>query len=202
MVPYEGYTVHDMEENMSTREVDGRTVPTPGTWVFEPTHTKIEAVARHLMVTRVRGHFIDYEGSIEIAEDPTESTVELTFETKSIATGVDDRDNHLRSADFMDADNYPTITFTSTSVEPADGDTWALTGDLTIRGMTKPIAIQVTFLGVVADPFGQHKAAFSGSGEFDRRQYGLTWNVPLDGGGLLVSEKFRLEIEAQLVRAS
>lgn len=187
---------------MATREVEGRTVPATGTWVFDHTHTKIEAVARHLMVTKVRGHFGDYTGTVEVAEDPTQSHVELSFDAKSISTGVDDRDNHLRSPDFMDVENHPTITFSSTSIEPKDADSWAVSGDLTIRGETNPVTLAVEFLGVIADPFGNEKAAFSAEGEFDRRAYGLTWNVPLDGGGLLVSEQFKLEIEAQLVRPS
>lgn len=187
---------------MSTREVAGRTIPATGTWVFDPTHTRIEAVARHLMVTKVRGHFTDYSGTVEVAEDPADSTVQLTFDARSITTGTDDRDNHLRSPDFMDVEKHPLVTFTSTSIEPQNGDSWVLTGDLTIRGTTLPVTLDVVFLGVVRDPTGVQKAAFTASGAFDRRDYGLTWNIPLDGGGLLVSETFRLEIDAQLVRPS
>lgn len=180
-----------------TREVDGRLVPATGTYVFDPTHTRIEAVARHLMVTRVRGHFAEYEGTVIVAEDPTESSVELTLQAASIATGVEDRDGHLRSPDFLDVENHPTLTFKSTSIQP-EGTGWILNGDLTIIGRTNPVSLDLEFLGVIADPWGNAKSAFSASGEFNRKDFGLTWNVPLEGGGFLVSELFKLEIEAQL----
>ena len=181
----------------ATREIDGRTVPPAGTYLFDPTHTRIEAVARHLMVTKVRGHFSDFAGSVEIAEDPTESTVELTLQAASISTGTDDRDAHLRSPDFLDVENHPTLTFRSTSIEP-NGSEWRLTGDLTIAGQTNAISLDLEFLGMLSDPWGNTKAAFSASGTFNRHDFGLTWNVPLAGGGVLVSEAFDLSIEAQL----
>ncbi|NNC93870.1 MAG: YceI family protein [Acidimicrobiia bacterium] len=179
------------------RDIDGRTVPATGTYVIDPTHSKIEAVARHLMVTKVRGHFAAYEGTVVVADDPTQSSVELTIQADSIATGTDDRDGHLRSPDFLDVENHPTITFTSTSLEPK-GDAWVLNGDLTIIGTTNPVSLDLEFLGVINDPWGNAKSAFSASGEFHRHDFGLSWNVPLDGGGLLVSEVFKLEIEVQL----
>lgn len=185
---------------VSTREVDGRSVPAPGTYVFDPTHTKIEAVARHLMVTKVRGHFREYEGTVVVAEDPAESSVELIIKADSIDTGTPDRDGHLRSPDFLDVENHPTLTFRSTSIVP-DGDSWKLVGDLTIIGKTNPVTLDLEFLGVIPDPWGNHKAAFSASGQFNRHDFGLSWNVPLDGGGVLVSEVFKIEIEAQLAEA-
>lgn len=185
---------------VSTREVDGRSVPAPGTYVFDPTHTKIEAVARHLMVTKVRGHFRKYEGTVVVAEDPAQSSVELTITADSIDTGTPDRDGHLRSPDFLDVENHPTLTFRSTRIVP-DGDSWKLTGDLTIIGKTNPVTLDLEFLGVIPDPWGNQKAAFSASGQFNRHDFGLSWNVPLDGGGVLVSEVFKIEIEAQLAEA-
>lgn len=181
----------------ATREIEGRSVPAVGTYVIDPTHSRIEAVARHLMVTKVRGHFAQYEGTVEVAEDPTQSRVELTLQADSITTGTDDRDGHLKSPDFLDVENHPTLTFRSTSIVP-DGDTWKLHGDLTIIGKTNPVALDLEFLGVIPDPWGNAKAAFTASGEFNRLDFGLTWNVPLAGGGVLVSEVFQLEIEAQL----
>jgi polyisoprenoid-binding protein YceI len=180
-----------------TREVDGRTVPTPGTYAFDPTHTKIEAIARHLMVTKVRGHFNEFGGTVIVAEDPTQSSVELTIKAESITTGTDDRDTHLRSPDFLDVENHPTLTFRSTNIVP-NGDAWKLTGDLTIVGKTNPITLDLEFLGVIPDPWGNAKVAFSASGQFNRNDFGLSWNVPLDSGGVLVSEVFKIEIEAQL----
>ena len=179
------------------REIDGRTVPAAGTYAIDPTHSKIEAVARHLMVTKVRGHFAEYEGTIVVADDPTQSSVELTIQADSIVTGTDDRDTHLRSPDFLDVENHSTLTFTSTSLEPK-GDAWVLNGDLTIIGKTNPVSLDLEFLGVINDPWGNAKSAFSASGEFNRHDFGLSRNVPLDGGGLLVSEVFKLEIEVQL----
>lgn len=179
------------------REIDGRSVPAPGNYAIDSTHSKIEAVARHLMVTKVRGHFAEYEGTIAVADDPSESSVELTIQADSITTGTDDRDAHLRSPDFLDVENHSTLTFTSTSLEPK-GDAWILNGDLTIIGKTNPVSLDLEFLGVINDPWGNAKSAFSATGQFNRHDFGLSWNVPLDSGGLLVSEVFKLEIEVQL----
>ena len=172
-------------------------LPAAGTYTIDPAHSKIEAIARHLMVTKVRGHFADYEGTVIVDEDPARSSVELTMQAASITTGVEDRDAHLRSPDFLDVENHPTVTFRSTSIEQT-GDSWVLTGDLTIIGKTNPVSLDLEFLGVINDPWGNAKSAFTASGEFNRHDFGLSWNVPLDGGGVLVSETFKLEIEAQL----
>ena len=126
--------------------------------------------------------------------------VEVSIDAASITTGTEDRDNHLRSGDFLDVENYPILTFRSTAIE-ADGDEWKLTGDLTIRDVTKPIVLELEFLGVAADPWGNNKAAFEASAEFNRKDWGLTWNVPLAQGGVLVSDKFKIEIEAQATPA-
>ncbi len=181
-----------------TSSTEGRALPAAGVYTIDPSHSKIEAVARHLMVTKVRGHLAEYEGTVTVAEDPTQSSVELTMQADSITTGAEDRDGHLRSADFLDVENHPTVTFRSTSITQ-DGASWALKGDLTIIGKTNPVSLELEFLGVVTDPWGNAKSAFSASGEFNRHDFGLSWNVPLDGGGVLVSEVFKLEIEAQLV---
>lgn len=185
-----------MSDNTATRTVDNRLVPAVGTWIIDPTHTTIGAVARHLMVTKVRGLFTSFSGSFTVAENPKDSTVEITMDAASITTGTEDRDNHLRSADFLDVENYPTLVFRSTSVEE-DGDIWKLTGDLTIRDITKPISLDLTFLGVTNDPWDNAKAAFEASAELERKEWNLTWNVPLAQGGVLVSDKFKIEIEAQ-----
>lgn len=183
-----------------TRTVDGRAVPAVGTWVIDPSHTSVEFVARHLMVTKVRGAFKEFTGSFEVAEDPTESTLSVDVELASVDTGAEDRDNHLRSPDFFDLDNHPTMTFRSTNIRPADGG-WALTGDLSIKGVTKPVTLHLEFVGVATDPWGNAKAAFSASGEINREDFGVTWNVPLEGGGLLVSKAIKIEIEAQATLA-
>lgn len=184
-----------------TRSVEGRLVPAVGNWALDPSHSRVEFVARHLMVTKVRGAFKNFSGSFEVAEDPTASTLSVDVDLVSVDTGAEDRDNHLRSPDFFDLDNHPTMTFRSTGLSPA-GDAWKLSGDLSIKGVTKPVTLDMEFLGVAADPWGNAKAAFSATGEIDREDFGVTWNVPLEGGGVLVSKKIKIEIEAQAVMAT
>jgi len=181
-----------------TREINGESLPVAGTWLLDPSHSQIGAVARHLMVTKVRGEFGEVAGSITIAEDPADSTAELTIQAGSISTGTEDRDNHLKSPDFLDVDNFKELRFQSTGVE-LDGTSGKIHGDLTIRDTTKPITLDFEFLGVITDPFGNDKAAFSAGGELKREEWGLVWNAPLEAGGVLVSKIFKLEIEAQAV---
>jgi polyisoprenoid-binding protein YceI len=181
--------------------MEGTTLPAAGTWVIDPTHTHVAAVARHLMVTKVRGEFGEFSGSIIVGENPADSSAELTIVAQSITTGTEDRDNHLRSPDFLDADNFKELRFVSTGIE-LDGTSGKVHGDLTIRDITKPIALDFEFLGVITDPFGNDKAAFNATGDLKREDWGLTWNVPLADGGVLVSKTFKLEIEAQAVLQS
>lgn len=183
----------------AVRTVESSTVPQVGTWKIDQSHSDLRIIARHLMVAKVRGTFEDLDGTIVVAEDPRESSVEIEAKAASVTTGTADRDNHLRSADFLDAEQYPLVTFRSTGIAP-DGDDWKLTGDLTIRGVTKPVTFDLSFEGAATDPYGNTKAAFAARGEIDRREWGLTWNTPLEGGGVLVSEKFRIEfdVEAEL----
>ncbi len=176
------------------------TLPQPGTWVLDPTHSSIELTARHLMVTKVRGTFKQFGGSITVGDSPETSSVEISIEAGSIDTGAADRDTHLRSPDFLDVATYPTIGFKSTSIT-ADGSGYALTGDLTIKGVTKPITLHMEYGGVNLDPWGNEKAAFSAGGTFEREDWGIGWNVALDTGGVLVSKQFGIEIEVQAVKA-
>jgi polyisoprenoid-binding protein YceI len=178
------------------REVEGRRAPAAGTWTIDATHTTVEFVARHLMVSKVRGAFRTFTGSFTVGDDPADSKLEVSVDMASVESGTADRDNHLRSADFFDIEQFPTMTFVSTSVEPAGSD-WKVTGDLTIRDVTRPLTLDVEFLGVMADPWGNAKAVFSARGEIDREDFGLTWNVPLETGGFLVSKTVHIEIEAQ-----
>lgn len=173
-----------------------KSTPAVGVWDIDPAHSHLSIIARHLMVTKVRGTFEDISGTIDVAEDPTMSGARVEAKTASVTTGVADRDGHLRSADFLDAETYPLITFESTAVTPK-GDDWKLTGDLTIRGVTKSVNFILTYEGSGQDPYGNTKAAFVASGEIDREQFGLTWNVPLEGGGVLVSKNFKIEFEVQ-----
>ena len=178
------------------RTVDGRQVPARGTWTIDPTHSQAEFIARHLMVTKVRGGFDISSGSIVVADDPTESTLDVVLDVASVSSGTADRDAHLTSADFFDVESFPEIRFRSTSVEPS-GSAWKLLGDLTIKDITKPVVLDFEFLGLINDPWGNPKAAFSASTEIEREDWGLTWNVALEGGGMLVSKVIKIEIEAQ-----
>jgi polyisoprenoid-binding protein YceI len=184
----------------TNRVIDGVTFPAPGTYVLDPTHTRIGFVARHLMVTKVRGHFADFDGSITVAEDPTQSTAEATLRTVSIDTGAADRDNHLRSGDFLEAEKYPEITFRNARVLSQDGTEFRVVGDLTIKDVTKRVELAVELDGVATDPWGNEKLAVTASTEIDREEFGMTWNVALETGGVLVSKKIKLEIEAQAAR--
>ena len=179
-----------------TRTIESTAVPATGVWEIDQSHSDLRITARHLMVARVRGTFEEFTGTIVVAENPIESHVEFEAKAASVTTGTADRDTHLRSPDFLDAEQYPLITFVSTAIAPA-GDDWKLTGDLTIRGVTKPVTFDMTFEGAMTDPYGNSKAAFRAVGEIDRKEWGLSWNVPLEGGGVLVSEKFKLEFDVE-----
>ena len=172
-----------------------------GDWDFEPNHTSIEAVARHMMFTKVRGKFTEFSGTVHVGDTPEESRVEITIQAPSIDTGVAARDAHLRSPDFLDVEKYPTLSFRSTKVVAAGEDGLAVTGDLTIRDVTKPITLDVKFEGTAVDPWGGTRAIFSASAELAREEWGMTWNAALEAGGVLVSKTFQIEIEAQAVKA-
>lgn len=184
---------------MSTKTL---TVPEieAGTWTLDKNHTKIGFVAKHLMVSKVRGHFEDFDAKIEIAENLADSKVEVTIDAASINTGAADRDNHLRSADFLDVENHPHVTFVSTCIT-GEGVNWQLTGDLTIRGVTRPVTLDVVYEGTAQDPWGNTHVGFSAWTVIDREEWDLTWNAALEGGGWLVSKDVTIEIEGQLVRA-
>jgi polyisoprenoid-binding protein YceI len=193
-----------MSEAVTTpgiRIVDGRRVPQVGTWEIDPSHAAFEFVARHLMA-KVRGRFPAVSGTAIIAERPTDSTLEVEIDANSIDTQDDTRDAHMRSNDFFGVEEYPTITFRSTAVRPGDGeDQWKVDGELTIRGNTRPITVDVEFLGAAIDPWGNQRIGFSGVvPEVNREDWGLTWNTPLETGGFLLSKSVRLEIEAELVK--
>jgi len=173
-----------------------------GTWKLDPNHTVVGAMARHLMVTKVRGRFKVFDGAIHVGDSIEDSWAELEIDAASIDTGVEDRDNHLRSADFLDVANHPKITYRSTKVERTGDQELQVTGDLTIRGVSQPVVLDVTFDGLTPDPWGGTRAAFSATGEIEREEWDMTWNVALETGGLLVSKKILLEIEAQALKPS
>ena len=182
------------------RVVDGVTIPAAGTYVLDPTHTRIGFVARHLMVTKVRGSFKDFTGSITIGEDSSGSTAEATLQTASIDTGTADRDAHLVSGDFLEAEKFPTITFANAKVTKQKGSDFTVVGDLTIKDVTREVTLDVELDGVAKDPWGNEKLAVTARTEIDREDFGMTWNVALEAGGVLVSKKVVIEIEAQAAR--
>ena len=179
----------------TTRTWEKIEIPTPGTFTLDPAHTEVSAVARHLMVSKVRGTFSDVAGVIVIGEDPLESTVDVTIKAASIDTGHADRDGHLRGPDFLDVETYPELTFRGSRVVKHSGDEFVLAGDLTIRGVTKEVELDVQYAGVVTNPWGQQVVGFSASTELDREEFGMTWNAALETGGVLVGRKLKIEIE-------
>jgi len=183
------------------RTHDDRHIPVPGEYAIDPAHTTVEFIGRHLMITKVRGRFPEVSGTITIDDEPERSHVEVELGVASIDTGNPDRDGHLRSPDFFDADQYPTISFRSTNVEAGASGTWAVTGDLTVRDVTRPVTLQVDFDGANSSPMGDERIAFSAATEVDREDWGLTWNVALETGGVLVGKKARIELNIQAVAA-
>ena len=186
----------------TSRTWEGRQVPDPGTYVIDKGHSSVEFVARHLMIAKVRGRFTEFEGTIRIGESPLDSSVEVTMQAASVNTGDETRDNHLRSPDFLDVENYPTLTFRSISVEPGRGDTWKVTGHLSLHGVTKPVELEAEFEGFVTSPWGDHRIGFSATGEIDREEWGLTWNQALETGGVVVGRKVRIELAVEASQQS
>jgi polyisoprenoid-binding protein YceI len=183
-----------------TREVAGSVLPTAGTFVLDKSHTQIGLVARHLMVSKVRGRFTDFEGTLVVAEDPAQSSVEVTIQAASISTNDENRDNHVRTNDFLSVEEFPTLTYRSTKVQLSESGDWKVTGELTIRGVTRPVVLDVQFEGVIQDPWGNQRLGFTASGEIDRNDFGVSFNAALETGGFVVSPKVKLEIEAEAVR--
>ena len=173
---------------------------TAGTYVIDPSHTEVGFVARHAMVTKVRGYFRDLEGTITVAENLADSTATATMKTASVDTGSADRDGHLKSADFFDVENNPEITFVSTGVNNVSGNTFDVTGDLTINGVTKPVTLAAEYDGTAQDPFGNVRAGFTASTTVEREDWGLTWNASLETGGVLVSKKITLNLEISAIK--
>jgi polyisoprenoid-binding protein YceI len=172
-----------------------------GTYSIDPAHSRFGFVARHAMVTKVRGAFNDFEGSLEVdAEEPSRSRGRLTLQAKSIDTRNADRDAHLRSNDFFAMDEYPEIRFEATGVEDKGDDTYQVTGDLTIRGVTKPVTFEVDFTGAAIDPWGNTRIGLEGSTVVNRKDWGVNWNAALEAGGVLVSEKVTIEFEISAVK--
>ena len=175
-----------------------------GTWTIDAAHSLVEFSAKHLMITTVKGRLPDVKGTITLDDDrPERSAVEVEIATAGINTGVEARDHHLRSADFLETERFPVITFRSRRVEgnPLEPGEFRLVGDLTIRGVTVEVALDATYEGRATDPWGNDKVSFSAETKIDRRDFGLTWNNALETGGVLVSNEVKVTLEIQAVRA-
>jgi polyisoprenoid-binding protein YceI len=173
-------------------------------WTIDPAHTVVGFSAKHLGVSTVRGQFREFDGSFDLTEDGdvTRAKGHVTVQAASIDTGNEQRDGHLRSGDFFEAEKYPTVEFELKSVTPAGGDQYKVTGDLTIKGITREVTLDYEHNGIVEDPFGNTKIGGTLTGSIDRSTWDLKWNVPLGGGGLLVSDKIKLEIDGELAKTA
>ena len=174
-----------------------------GTYTVDASHSRIGFVARHAMVTKVRGSFNEFEATAHVdAEDITRSAARASIKVDSIDTRNEQRDGHLRSNDFLDIENHPEITFASTAVELVSDDVVRVTGDLTIKGQTRPVTVDFTFEGSAVDPFGNQRVGFEGSVVINRKDWGITWNAALEAGGVLVSDKVTLEFEISAIKTA
>jgi polyisoprenoid-binding protein YceI len=181
------------------RTLDNREIPAPGEYTIDPAHSSVEFIGRHLMITKVRGRFPEVSGTITVDDEPERSHVEVEIQVATLETGNAQRDAHLRSADFFDAEQYPTITFRSTQVDAGDSGTWMVTGDLTVRDVSRPVTLEVDFDGANASPMGDERIAFSAAADIEREDWGLTYNVALETGGWLVGTRVRIELNVQAV---
>jgi polyisoprenoid-binding protein YceI len=172
-----------------------------GTWVLDPAHTRLGFSVRHAMVTTVRGQFGTFDGTLVLdGDDPANSRAEVTIQTASIDTGSADRDNHLRSPDFFDAENYPTLTFRATDVVAHDDEDFEMSGLLTLHGVSQPVTIKAEYQGVVTDPWGNQRIGFSGDTQVNRKDFGLNWNAALEAGGVLVGEKVKIHLDVSATK--
>ncbi|NBM20156.1 YceI family protein [Streptomyces sp. GC420] len=191
------------DEAATTAEVDPALAALTGQYTLDPTHTSIGFTVRHAMVTNVRGAFGEFEGTLDLdGSDPSRSTASIDVKIASIDTGVADRDAHLRSGDFFEADKYPLMTFRSTSAETLGGDKYRISGDLTIKDVTRPLSIDLEFNGSAIDPYGNQRVGFEGSAEILRSDWGLTWNAALETGGVVLSDKVRLNFDISAIKAA
>ncbi len=188
----------DSDFDRATQVIDDLT----GDYTLDVSHTRLGFSARHAMVTTVRGQFTSFSGTAHVdTADPAASSVSVTIDPASIDTGNADRDGHLRSGDFLDVEQHPEITFVSTAVA-RDEDIWAITGDLTINGVRKPVTIDFEQTGSARDPFGNLRVGFEGETTISRKEWGLTWNAALETGGVLVSDKIKLQFDISAIRTA
>jgi len=184
---------------VTSRIVDGVEYPAVGTFPIDVTHSRLGFAVRHMAVSKVRGHFTEFAGTLELAENPVDSSISVTIQAGSVDTNDENRDNHLRTNDFFDAENHPTWTFTSTAIRPISASEWNVDGDLTIRGITKSVTLDATLEGVVKDPYGNHRVGFSATTSIDREDFGVSFNGVMEAGGVVVGKKVDIDIEVEAV---
>ncbi|MFD7915458.1 YceI family protein [Streptomyces sp. NPDC059752] len=186
---------------VATLEVDPALAALTGDYVIDPAHSSIGFTVRHAMVTNVRGAFTEHEGSLHLdGADPARSTASIDVKIASVDTGIADRDGHLRSGDFFDAEAFPLMTFRSTEARQLGGDAYRITGGLTIKDVTRPLSIDLEFNGSATDPYGNERVGFEGSTEILRSDWGLTWNAALEAGGVMVSDKVKLTFDISAIK--
>ena len=188
-----------MARRTTLRSLQGITVPEAGTYEIDPAHSVVEFQVRHLGLAKVRGQFDSFSGTIEIGEDPLESRVDVSIDAASIDTRDENRDSHLRSADFLDVENYPTLEFHSTEVDTGREQP-LVRGDLTVRGVTRQVTLELEFEGAATDPWGNYRLGCSAATDINREDFGLTWNQALETGGWLVGKSVRIELSVEAVR--
>jgi polyisoprenoid-binding protein YceI len=169
-----------------------------GTWQIDPVHSEVSFSVRHMMVSKVRGSFTEFEGTIVTADEPTDSTVTASIALNSIDTRSEQRDNHIRSADFFDVAQHPTMTYRSTSLS-GNGENWTLDGELSLHGVTRRVPLSLELNGFTADPFGGQRVGFSATAEINRRDFGIDISMPMDGGGVVVGDKVTISLEVEAV---
>jgi len=185
------------EAEVTTRTVDGVEYPAVGTYDIDPSHTELGFAVRHMAVSKVRGRLSKFSGTLVLAEDPADSKATVTIDATSVDTRDENRDGHLRTNDFFDVENHPTWTFVSTAIKPEGGTDFKVDGDLTIRGTTKPVTLDVSLEGVVKDPYGNHRVGFSASTTINREDFGVAFGAVMEAGGLVVAKKVDIEIEVE-----
>lgn len=185
---------------ITTRSFNGLDIPEAGSFAIDTSHSAAQFSVKHLMVAKTKGRFTDFTGEITIAENPLESSVDVTIQAASIATGDDKRDEHLRSPDFLDTAQFPTLTYKSRSVRHVKGSQFVVEGDLTVHGVTKPVELDLDYEGTVGDPWGGVRAVFSAKTKINREEFGLSWNQALEAGGVLVGKDVSIDLEVEAVR--
>jgi polyisoprenoid-binding protein YceI len=190
-----------MSAVLNVRDWNGVQIPAAGTFKLDPAHTRVGFMAKHMMVSKVRGTFNEFEGTITVAENPLESTVTATITTASVHTRQEMRDNHLRSGDFFQAEEFPTITFESTRFGGGQDGTFEIVGNLTIKGVTREVTLEAELEGVGLSPYGQEVIGFSASTEINREDFGLTYNQALETGGVMIGKSIKIDIEGEAIRS-